>query len=101
MQWMCPRCGLTLLAKPVDFPIYLGIGFFDDAVGPGVTENATPYVFPCGFRGEPIGTVDCELCGGRRQVADVYACKLFQRCTMSRPVGPDPPKSCLTCEDAT
>ena len=57
----------------------------------------------CVHRGDQVvRQEECTLCGGRRRVADVYACAIHGECTLRRTrAGSGGPPNCLGCPERT
>lgn len=66
--------------------------------------DPTPENFPCIYRGEKSGSVECKSCGGARTL-DVYPCSKYEKCTIESTGLPsadkDYHKCCLSCDDRT
>ena len=106
--WKCPNCeeirqcssppknricgaGHTRIQKP------------DTAVNVRATESDYQRVLPaCQFRGDILeGDIECQVCGQKRQLYDVYECEKHGRCSLGnrRKAGDPPLQACATCPD--
>lgn len=69
-----------------------------DVVRPAETASLSD-VLPCVHRGNEVRTVTCKLCGGGEKEVSVFACALFEECTLRRTKSGQDFKTCLGCSD--
>ena len=54
----------------------------------------------CVYRGKKVGERECELCGQKGRLVDVFQCALFGECTLRKwKVGSQLERICLLCEE--